>query len=127
MNSTGISRRGLLLSALPAALAAQAPAKQDTVIRYLETLAKPDGGYGWEQDSHSHLTTSFAVVGCYHLLKQSPPRKKALADFIREHYPMPAARHKDRPLRRFDYEQIQALLWLNEDVTAFHAEVETWT
>src|SRR3954465_14086511 len=110
MTLAGISRRNILFSSA-GILAAQSKTQHD-VAHYLESLARPDGGYGWEQDSHSHLTPSFNVLSCYRLLKQEPPRKQELGAFIRAHYPMPAARHKDRPLRRFDYEQIQSLLWL---------------
>jgi hypothetical protein len=40
---------------------------------------------------------------------------------------MPPARHKDRPLRRFDYEQIQALAWLGENLSGSLQEVRGWT
>ncbi|HTM47114.1 MAG TPA: prenyltransferase/squalene oxidase repeat-containing protein [Bryobacteraceae bacterium] len=126
MNGTAISRRGLLLGAT-GMIAAQPSKVERSITDYLESLARPGGGYGWEPDSHSHLTPSFAVLGCYRLLKREAPRKQALGAFIREHYPMPAARHKDRPLRRFDYEQIQSLLWLGEDVSGLRKEVEQWT
>jgi hypothetical protein len=55
------------------------------------------------------------------------PRKDALARFLRGAYPMPATRRKDRPLHRFDYEQIQSLVWLGEPVDDFRAGAAEWT
>ncbi len=122
----GVTRRGLLAAAIAAPLARAAGDHAD-IIRYLEGLSRPDGGYGWAVDPHSHLTPTFAVVACYHLLGKQPPAKAAVARFVRDNYPMAPARHKDRPLRRFDYEQIQALTWLGEDASGFLEEVRGWT
>jgi hypothetical protein len=118
-----LSRRCFLAASAAAPLVAAA----DPVPAYLETLARPDGGYGWQPDPFSHLTPTFAAIGCYRALGQAPPRKSALARFVRERYPMPPARRKDRPLRRFDFEQVQALLWLGEDTSDFAAAAGEWT
>lgn len=115
------TRRELLSAALAVPFVAEAG-----VARYLEGLARADGGYGWGVDPHSHLTPTFAVVACYQLLGKQPPNKAAVARFLRENYPLLPARHKDRPLRRFDYEQIRGLLWLGEDLSGFREEARGW-
>jgi hypothetical protein len=116
-------RRTFLLGAAMSPLAAAA----DPALAYIETLARSDGGYGWATDPFSHLTPTFAAIACYRTLGRTPPRKAELARFVREHYPMPEARRKDRPLRRFDFEQTQALLWLGEDISALTAAARAWT
>jgi prenyltransferase beta subunit len=124
MKSQNWSRRELLAATLATPLAAL---QSDEATRYMEGLSRADGGYGWPVDPHSHLTPTFAVVAHYNLIGKQPPAKAAVARFVRENYPMPPARRKDRPLRRFDYEQIQALVWLGEDVSGFKDQVRTWT
>jgi hypothetical protein len=89
------------------------------VITYLETLAKTDGGYGWEDQQTSHLTVAFCVVCAYHLLGQIPPQRDRLMEYIRENHPFRARvaetrKHIGDP-RKFVYQQIQALLWLGGD------------
>ena len=95
------------------------------LMAYLERLARPDGGYAWEDQDASHLTPTFAVIGCYRLLKADPPNKAALAEFVRTHHP---ARLKKREQEHHDYEfqQIQSLVWLREDVSSFREQVGGW-
>ena len=126
MNPIALTRRELLSTACAAPLALAAEA-DGLLLRYLEGLSRPGGGYGWPVDPHAHLTPTFAVLACYHLLGKQPPAKPEIARFVREHYPMLPARHKDRPLRRFDYEQIQSLAWLGADTSTFLEEVRGWT
>lgn len=97
------------------------------VAQYLETLALPDGGYGWAGDADSHLTPTFFTLATYHSLGLEPPRKPAVAAYVRAHHPLPLRRHTDRPLRRFWFEQMQALEWLGEDASDFRPLVQTWT
>src|SRR5690349_7405568 len=77
--------------------AANAPAWKKRVIEYLQRHARKDGGYGWAGQERSHLTPTFAVMGCYKLLGEEPPNKKALAQYVcthdlREHDP-PAGKY----------------------------------
>src|SRR5215204_7059498 len=58
-----------------------------SVPLYLDTLARADGGYAWEDQEHSHLTPTFAAIGCLQALKLEPARKAALAEFVRSHHP----------------------------------------
>src|SRR5581483_777385 len=96
-----------------------------SILRYWESLARPEG-YAWPDNPRPCLTVTYAAIACHRLLGQEPPRKAALAAFLRRAYPMPPERRKDRPLRRFDYEQIQSLAWLAEPLDDFRQEVSTW-
>ncbi|MBI4905476.1 MAG: terpene cyclase/mutase family protein [Acidobacteria bacterium] len=116
--------RRMFLGSLAAAPLA---ARDSSLANFVETLAKPGGGYSWLPESDAHLTPTFGAVACYHVLGEPCPGRAATARFLRERYPMPERRRNDRPLRRFNYEQIQGLLWLNEDVTSFREEVLSWT
>jgi prenyltransferase beta subunit len=104
---------------------------QSPILAYLKSLARPDGGFGWEDQPDSHLTPTFAAIGCYKLLNQVPPNKPAIAQFVRTHHPITgegaeAGKHAT-DLRTFVFQQIQSLLWLGEDVASFGAEVQSWT
>lgn len=98
---------------------------QRQLVAWLETLARDDGGYGWADQPRSHLTPTYAVIGCYHLLGQNPPRKSGLADFVRNHHPF-AIKKLERELRVFDYQQMQSLKWLGEDISGFRSVVRGW-
>ena len=126
------SRRALLgaLAATPfTGFLAHGAAGEDwlaSIQRYWESLARPDGGYGWPDNPHACLTVTYAAIACYRLLGQAPPRKSALAEFLRGAYPMPAYRLKTRPLHRFDYEQMQSLAWLGEPLDSFRDQAAGW-
>jgi hypothetical protein len=104
---------------------AAASSWQKRVIEYLERHARSDGGYGWDGQERSHLTPTFAVIGCYKLLGQTPPNKAALAQFVRTHHPM-ELKKLEQEHRAFDWQQIQSLVWLGEDVSNFQAQVRSW-
>ena len=95
------------------------------VLAYLASLARADGGYGWEDQADSHLTPTFAVIGCYQLLKQTPLNIGALAEFVRNHHP---ARLKklEQEHRQFEFEQIQSLIWLGQDASDYRDQVSRW-
>src|ERR1044072_4591331 len=127
MNPIEISRRTMLktvaiggaAAAYPMSLFGQADGQsnwQGAVIRYLESLARADGGYAWEDQEQSHLTPTFAVVGCYRTLKQEPPNKAKLAGFIRTHHPR-ELKKLEQERRVFEFQQVQALVWLGEDAS----------
>src|SRR6185436_4839881 len=114
--------------ALPAHVFGQSSSASDIfgpVLRYLESLARSDGGYAWEDQGDSHLTPTFAVIGCYRALKKSLPETKRLAAFIRAHHPS-KLKKLEQEHRIFDFQQIQSLLWLGEDVSAFRDTVLSW-
>jgi hypothetical protein len=57
------------------------------LLGYLESLRRSDGGYAWADQAQSHLTPSYAAVGCYCLFQREPPQKDALVEFLRTHHP----------------------------------------
>lgn len=95
------------------------------ILRYLESLARADGGYGWEGQEHSHLTPTFYVIGSYHLLGEIPPRTHALAPFVRTHHPS-ALKKLEQERRSFDFQQVQALVWLGEDASSLKEKNLAW-
>ncbi|MBN2316349.1 MAG: terpene cyclase/mutase family protein [Sedimentisphaerales bacterium] len=98
----------------------------EDICRYLGSLRRSDGGYAWPDQPRSHLTPSYAAVGCYHLLGQEPPDKAALAEFLRTHHPF-QIKKLERPLKVFEFQQIQSLLWLGQDVSSFREQISEWT
>src|SRR5262249_19311383 len=97
----------------------------ETVIAYLEGLARPEGGYAWDNLGRAHLTPTFGAIGCYRLLDRDPPGRAKLAEFVRTHHP---ARLKklEQEHHVYEYQQIQALLWLGADVSEFAEVVRSW-
>ena len=110
----------------PTALAQVQPVWRTAVEAYLKTLARPDGGYVWHQDARTHLTPTFAAIGTYRLLGRNPPRALKSAEFLRTHHPA-ALKKLERAHRAFEFQQIQGLVWLNEDVGGFRELVAEWT
>ena len=52
------------------------PSPAPRLLAYLESLSRPDGGYAWEDQPDSHLTPTFAVIGCYRCCgNRHPPGK----------------------------------------------------
>src|SRR5689334_5327735 len=112
-------------SGAPAQEKTAAPSWEKRVIEYLQRHARADGGYGWEGQERSHLTPTFAVIGCYKLLGEEPPNKAALAQFVRTHHPR-ELKKLEQEHRAFDWQQIQSLVWLGEEVSDFHSIVRSW-
>jgi hypothetical protein len=137
INPPSMTRRDLLaaaaLTGLSAALPetavgrldAERPEWRTAVTAFLETLSRPDGGYAWADQPEAHLTPTFAVIGCYHLLKEQPPNKAKAAEFVRQHHPS-RLKKLEQELRGFEFQQIQSLLWLGEDASAFREQVRSW-
>jgi hypothetical protein len=95
-------------------------------LRYLESLARRDGGYAWEDQEDSHLTPTFAVIGCYRALRQTPPDLARIAKFVRTHHP--SRRKKlEQEHRVFEFQQIQSLVWLGADASEFRGPVLSWS
>ncbi|MGH9159247.1 MAG: prenyltransferase/squalene oxidase repeat-containing protein, partial [Vicinamibacteraceae bacterium] len=110
-----------------AARAQSPPSGFERVVSYLRALSRPEGAFGWPDDDEATLTPTFAVVGGARLLNVDVPNAAAVARFVRTTYPVPEIRRTERPLWRFDYEQIQTLLWLGEPVESFVPLAHTWT
>jgi len=98
----------------------------DRVLVYLETLRRADHGYAWGYQADSHLTPTFAAIGCYHRLGRTPPDVPALAAFVRTHHPEDLKK-LEQPRRIYNFQQVQSLVWLGHDVHDFRAKVAAWT
>ena len=117
-----------LLTAVPARFFGQAVANRrdrEAVFRYLESLARPDGGYGWEDQEQGHLTPTYFVIGCYRLFQRVPPNKTRLAEYVRRHHPS-QLKKLEQERRGFDFQQVQALVWLDEDPAELRDRFLAW-
>jgi hypothetical protein len=135
-SNPGLSRREWLAStagglagfALASDLrAADFPADFKTsVAGYLRSLARPDGGFAWDDQPTSHLSPTYAAIGCFEILGIAPPDPKKHADYVRNNHPA-AWKKLEQEHREFEQMQIQALLWLGEDASEFKDRVKSWT
>jgi hypothetical protein len=97
-----------------------------SVLRYLKRLTRQDGGYAWEDQESSHLTPTFAAIGCFHILQQPLPDAKRLAEFVRTHHPS-RLKKLEQEHRVFEFQQVQSLVWLGEDASEFRDKIRAWT
>lgn len=134
LTSIKVSRRSILQSAAVVSCsvitsrlgAADASSRgRDAVLAYLETLSRDDGGYAWQDQPVSHLTPTFAAIGCYRVLQQDVPNAARCAAYVRSHHPT-EWKKLEQEHREFDYQQLQALLWLKQDVGDLRARVARW-
>ena len=107
------------------------PAWKKNIISYIhKNLAKPDGGYGWEDQPDSHLTPTFAVIGVLNDLDMLPRERKPLIDFVRTHHPQFGVSKEAGPsgteMRDLVYQQIQSIIWLGGDASGFREKVTGW-
>ena len=131
--SHGLSRRQFLgaagaLGCLAGLPAWSAPVQDwpQPLFDYLASLARPDGGYGWPEQDRSHLTATWAVVGCHQLFQRPLPRPEALAVCVRASHPQ-QGRKPEYALQQFDFQQVQTLRWLGDKAEDFHARFQAWT
>jgi hypothetical protein len=97
------------------------------VATYLEAHRRPEGAYGWVSDVTAQVSPTFGVVGAYDALGMDVPDAARVAAFVRNTYPVPELRRKERPLWRLDFEQVQTLLWLHQPIDSFKTLAATWT
>ncbi|OAI55043.1 prenyltransferase [Planctomyces sp. SCGC AG-212-M04] len=123
----GLTAAGLATFAFPVdTRAADFPHDFKTsVANYLRTLARPDGGFAWDDQPTSHLSPTYAALGCFKILGIAPPDPKKHAEYVRNNHPA-AWKKLEQEHREFDQMQIQALLWLGEDASEFKDRVKTW-
>ena len=112
-------------SAIPRAVFGFMPSKLEAPWTYLRSLAKSDGGFGWEDQEESHLTSTFAAIASHKLLKIPLRDQKRLAEFVRTHHPS-QLKKMEQEHRIFDFQQIQSLVWLSEDISKFRDTVRAW-
>ena len=125
LKTAALAGFGVALPNLHLAQTASGNEWKSRLVAYLKTLARPDGGFAWEGQQRSHLTPSFATIGCYRLLGLTPPDKHFLAEFIRAHHPS-RLKKLEQEHRLFEYQQIQSLIWLDEDASSFQEVVSGW-
>jgi hypothetical protein len=89
-----------------------------SLLAFLNSCARSDGGYAWPDHPDSHLTTTFAAIGCHLSLKHELPNRAALESFIRNNHPVKRSR-PESPLHVFEWQQMQALRWLGADLASF--------
>jgi hypothetical protein len=107
-------------AAKTAALSARA------ITDFLETLKKSDDGYGWGDQVISHLTPTFGAIGAYRVLKITPPNKDVLVRYVRTHHPR-ELKKLEQERRIFDWQQVQALKWLDADASEFREKIAALT
>jgi hypothetical protein len=98
---------------------------REALLTYLQSLARPDGGYAFADQDRSHLTSTCAVIGCYHLLKEPVPNSKTLAAFVRDNHPS-RLKKLEQERRAFEFQQVQALIWLGDDAPDFRQRILAW-
>ena len=81
---------------LASAAAIAAPSVR-AITDYLQTLARPDGGYAWGDQEITHLTPTLGVIGSYRLLGQTPPNRDALVNYVRKGHPRADGPTNTRP------------------------------
>ena len=103
----------------------QTPPSDRAVLGYLASLARADGGYAWEDQEESHLTPTFAVIGCHRALGHPLPDPVRLAEFVRTHHPG-RLKKLEQERRGFEFQQVQALVWLGADASELADKVRAW-
>jgi hypothetical protein len=100
------------------------------VVLYLESLSKPDGGYGWPDQPFGHVSASWAVVGAYGIIGREPPDRERLIEFVGTRHPFKGQPQRSvahaGELKSLVFQQIQSLRWLGAPVSGFDEEVATW-
>lgn len=118
------------ICAFPTFITAQSKWKNATLNYLQKKLAKPDGGYGWEDQPDSHLTPTFAAVGILYDLDKLPSKKDKLVEFVKTHHPQKGKSIEAGPSgteeRDLVYQQMQSILWLHGDINSFKNEVVAW-
>lgn len=110
-------------------LAAQNTRKQ-ALMKYISSLKKPGGGFGWLEQYDGHITPTFAVVGVLKNLEEIASNNDELIKWIETHHPQSGENKEAGPsgnqIRDLVFEQIQAIKWLGGDISNFKEEVSRW-
>lgn len=119
-----------ILFVLPYFVHAQSTWKNSTLNYIQHQLAKPDSGYGWQDQYDSHLTPTFAVMGILYDLGELPADKEKLIAFIKTHHPQHGRNIEAGPSgteeRNLVYQQMQSIVWLKGDISSFKKQVLAW-
>lgn len=100
------------------------------VVLFLDSLEKPDGGYGWPDQPFGHVSATWAVTGAYKIIGREPPGRNRLVDFIRTNHPFDGSTPRSiahaAELKTLVYQQVQSLQWLGESGDGFRNRVSEW-
>ncbi len=100
------------------------------LARQGSSLSRITGAPGWRlragkirsnRTSRRRLPSLVAIA----LLKQTPPNKTKLAEFIRTHHPR-ELKKLEQERRAFEFQQVQALVWLGEDASELKERILAW-
>lgn len=133
-HNLSLNRRAWLAAAAGALLArrldAGEPGVNDGLLGYLNSLARPDGAYGWADQPDSQLTPTWAVVGCLHLLGQRPAEPAALADWVLRHHPITGAdsetKNHSAELKHLVLQQLETVLRLGAEPGPLRDQIAGW-
>jgi hypothetical protein len=133
-NSVHLDRRSMLKMVAIAGAASACRVKSSgqpalsapAITGYLESLARPDNGYAWGDQEISHLTPTLGVIGSYRRLGLTPPRRPALIEYVRTGHPR-ELKKLEQERRIFDFQQVQALAWLEADLGEFRPRIAALT
>ncbi|MDO4858439.1 MAG: prenyltransferase/squalene oxidase repeat-containing protein [Thermoguttaceae bacterium] len=104
-----------------------------SVIHYIESLRKPNGGWGWPEQFDSYLSVTFSVLGAYHLLGIPVPEPEKVVEFLLTYgHPLEgkgrqSRRHWAEP-KFMTFQLMQSLAWLGgkSELTRFRSKVLSW-
>jgi len=129
-----LNRRELLTAAAGAVLLPRPgdgePVVNERLLGYLNSLARPDGAYGWSDQPDSQLTPTWAVVGCLDLLGRRPDPPAALADWVIRHHPITGedseTKNHSAELKHLVLQQLETVLRLGADPGPLRDQVAGW-
>jgi len=103
------------------------------LIHYMESLRKPDGGWGWAEQFDSYLGVTFSVLGAYHVLGIPVPEpEKAVSYLLNYAHPLEGkgrqSRHHCAEPKFMVYQIMQSLVWLGaeSELKRFRSRVLNW-
>ena len=100
------------------------PTWANQLHRWIESHHQADGGYAWDGQSRSHLTPTHAAIGSLRLMGRllSPARRDSLVTYVRTHHPH-ELKSSYRETRRYLFDQMQSLAWLDADIKSFETQI----
>lgn len=122
----GVAAAGLVVSLSHRLTAQSGGDGRAAVLAYLAAHARPDHGYAFEDQQRSHLAPTFAAIGSHRLLQETPPNRAALVDYVRTHHPR-ELKKLEQERRIFDFQQVQALVWLGDPAADFRERIAAMT
>ena len=97
------------------------------VARLPRTLARPDGGYAWDDQARLAPDADLRRDRLLPPAGQEPPRPRQARPSSSATITRSDLKKLEQEHREFEFQQIQGLLWLGEDVSSFRDQVRGWT